>query len=128
MGESVKTTCPYCGTGCGIIAEPGAEGWTVRGDPDHPANFGRLCSKGNALAETLGMETRLTHPTIDGRRVEWPRAIAEVAGRIRSVIDLHGPDSFAFYLSGQLLTEDYYAANKLAKGFLGTANVDTNSR
>lgn len=128
MAEPVKTTCPYCGTGCGIIAEPGPEGWTVRGDPDHPANYGRLCSKGTALAETLGMETRLTHPTIDGRRVEWDQAIAEVAGRIRSVIDLHGPDSFAFYLSGQLLTEDYYAANKLAKGFLGTANVDTNSR
>ncbi|MBC7907284.1 MAG: molybdopterin-dependent oxidoreductase [Rhodospirillaceae bacterium] len=127
-GGSVKSTCPYCGTGCGIIAEPGPEGWTVHGDPDHPANFGRLCSKGAALGETLGTQTCLTHPTIDGRRVGWDQAIAEVAGRIRSVIDLHGPDSFAFYLSGQLLTEDYYAANKLAKGFLGTANVDTNSR
>ncbi|MCR6632310.1 MAG: molybdopterin-dependent oxidoreductase [Magnetospirillum sp.] len=127
-GQSVRTTCPYCGTGCGVIAEPGPEGWSVRGDPDHPANHGRLCSKGTALAETLGLETRLLAPMVDGRRVDWPHAIAEVAGRIRSVIDLHGPDAFAFYLSGQLLTEDYYAANKLAKGFLGTANVDTNSR
>ncbi len=124
MTTTVKTTCPYCGTGCGIIVEAGV----VRGDPDHPANRGRLCSKGTALAETLGLETRLLHPTIDGRRAGWDHAIAEVAGRIRSVIELHGPDSFAFYLSGQLLTEDYYAANKLAKGFLGTANVDTNSR
>ncbi|MBC7953880.1 MAG: molybdopterin-dependent oxidoreductase [Rhodospirillaceae bacterium] len=124
----VKTTCPYCGTGCGVIAEQSPDGWSMRGDPDHPANFGRLCSKGAALAETLGTETRLTHPTVDGRRVGWDHAIAEAAGRIRSVIDLHGPDSFSFYLSGQLLTEDYYAANKLAKGFLGTANVDTNSR
>ncbi|HTH15444.1 MAG TPA: molybdopterin-dependent oxidoreductase, partial [Magnetospirillum sp.] len=128
MAEAVRTTCPYCGTGCGIIAEPGPNGVAVRGDPDHPANFGRLCSKGMALGETLGQETRLPAPVVDGRPVDWQHAIAEVAGRIRSVIDLHGPDAFAFYLSGQLLTEDYYVANKLAKGFLGTANVDTNSR
>jgi assimilatory nitrate reductase catalytic subunit len=129
MVEAVRTTCPYCGTGCGLLVRPdGAGGWDIRGDPDHPANRGRLCSKGAALAETLGLETRLLHPVVDGRRVDWPQALAEVAGRIRSVIDLHGPDAFAFYLSGQLLTEDYYVANKLAKGFLGTANVDTNSR
>lgn len=128
MAEAIRTTCPYCGTGCGVVAEKGAGGWAVRGDPEHPANFGRLCSKGTALADTLGLETRLLHPVVDGRRADWETAIAETAGRIRSVIDLHGPDSFAFYLSGQLLTEDYYAANKLAKGFLGTANVDTNSR
>jgi assimilatory nitrate reductase catalytic subunit len=129
MTNSVRTTCPYCGTGCGLLVRPdGAGGWEVKGDPEHPANRGRLCSKGAALADTLGLETRLLHPMVDGRRVEWRHALAEVAGRIRSVIDLHGPDAFAFYLSGQLLTEDYYAANKLAKGFLGTANVDTNSR
>jgi assimilatory nitrate reductase catalytic subunit len=129
MAEPVKTTCPYCGTGCGLLVSPAATGrWEVRGDPDHPANFGRLCSKGAALGETLGLDTRLLHPQVDGRRVGWDDAIAETAGRIRSVIDLHGPQSFAFYLSGQLLTEDYYAANKLAKGWLGTANVDTNSR
>lgn len=125
---TTRTTCPYCGTGCGIIAEAGPNGVSVRGDPDHPANFGRLCSKGAALAETLGHKTRLKSPMVDGRAVDWDHAIAEVAGRIRSVVELHGPDAFAFYLSGQLLTEDYYAANKLAKGFLGTANVDTNSR
>ncbi len=128
MTNSVKTTCPYCGTGCGIVAEKSADGWSIKGDPDHPANFGRLCSKGMALGETLGLETRLLTPMVDGRAVDWDHALAEVAGRIRSVIELHGPDAFAFYLSGQLLTEDYYAANKLAKGFLGTANVDTNSR
>ncbi|WP_142850438.1 nitrate reductase [Telmatospirillum sp. J64-1] len=128
MADCVRTTCPYCGTGCGVIAERREEDWTVRGDPDHPANHGRLCSKGTALADTLALDTRLLHPMVDGRRVDWPHAIRETASRIRSVIDRHGPDSFAFYLSGQLLTEDYYAANKLAKGFLGTANVDTNSR
>ncbi|KAF0112712.1 MAG: nitrate reductase catalytic subunit [Rhodospirillaceae bacterium] len=145
MARDVKTTCPYCGVGCGVIATdvtpPGASagmtagasagmtaGWTVRGDPDHPANRGRLCSKGTALAETLGLETRLLHPVVDGRVVGWEEAIAETAHRLRALIDAHGPDTFAFYLSGQLLTEDYYVANKLAKGFLGTANVDTNSR
>jgi assimilatory nitrate reductase catalytic subunit len=128
MAEAIRTVCPYCGVGCGVIATAGADGVTIAGDPDHPANRGRLCSKGTALADTLGAETRLLHPVVDGRRVSWNDAIAETAGRIRSVIELHGPDSFAFYLSGQLLTEDYYAANKLAKGYLGTANVDTNSR
>lgn len=128
MAEEVRTTCPYCGTGCGVIMTPQADGWQVKGDPDHPANYGRLCSKGTALAETLIPDNRLGHPLVDGRQVSWSQALIEAAGRIRSVIDLHGPDSFAFYLSGQLLTEDYYTANKLAKGFLGTANVDTNSR
>ncbi|OAN50042.1 nitrate reductase [Magnetospirillum moscoviense] len=124
----VRTTCPYCGTGCGLVVTPEADGWKVAGDPQHPANFGRLCSKGTALADTLAPDSRLLRPEVDGRAVDWTHATAEAAGRIRSVIELHGPDSFAFYLSGQLLTEDYYAANKLAKGFLGTANVDTNSR
>ena len=128
MAELIHTTCPYCGVGCGVIARPGDGGWTLRGDPDHPANHGRLCSKGMALGETLGLETRLLHPEADGRRVSWDEAVAETARRIGSVIEAHGPDAFAFYLSGQLLTEDYYAANKLAKGFLGSANVDTNSR
>ncbi|MBI5164451.1 MAG: molybdopterin-dependent oxidoreductase, partial [Magnetospirillum sp.] len=128
MAEAIRTTCPYCGTGCGLVVAAKDDGWVVRGDPDHPANYGRLCSKGAALADTLGLETRLLHPLVDGRPATWDDAIAETAGRIRSVIELNGPDSFAFYLSGQLLTEDYYVANKLAKGFLGTANVDTNSR
>ncbi|KAF0222266.1 MAG: nitrate reductase catalytic [Rhodospirillaceae bacterium] len=128
MADRIRTTCPYCGVGCGVIAEKAADGWVVRGDPEHPANYGRLCSKGTALGDTLGLETRLLYPVVDGRRADWDTAITEAAGRIRAVTDLHGPDSFAFYLSGQLLTEDYYAANKLAKGYLGTANVDTNSR
>ena len=129
MAGCVKTTCPYCGTGCGVEVTPSAGSeWTVKGDPDHPANGGRLCSKGSALADTLGLETRLLTPQVDGSTSDWPTAIAAVADRIRRTIAEHGPNSFAFYLSGQLLTEDYYAANKLAKGFLGTANVDTNSR
>ncbi|MBF0093562.1 MAG: molybdopterin-dependent oxidoreductase [Alphaproteobacteria bacterium] len=128
MVEETRTTCPYCGVGCGVIVQADDAGWRVRGDPDHPANRGRLCSKGAALAETLGLDTRLLHPVVDGTQTGWEEAIAETARRIRSAIDQEGPDAFAFYLSGQLLTEDYYVANKLAKGYLGTANVDTNSR
>jgi assimilatory nitrate reductase catalytic subunit len=125
MADPVKTTCPYCGTGCGVLAKPDG---AIVGDPDHPANAGRLCSKGAALGETLGLETRLLYPEIDGRRVGWDEATEEIATRIRETIASHGAQSVAFYLSGQLLTEDYYAVNKLAKGFLGTAHVDTNSR
>jgi assimilatory nitrate reductase catalytic subunit len=98
------------------------------GDPAHPANLGRLCSKGSALHETLGLRTRLLHPRVDGRRASWDEALDRVAGAFRASIEAHGPDSVALYVSGQLLTEDYYAANKLAKGFLGTANIDSNSR
>jgi assimilatory nitrate reductase catalytic subunit len=108
-------------------------GATVVGDPAHPANFGRLCSKGSALAETLSLERRLLHPMLrhaDGSlvRVDWDTAVDKVAVGLRTVVDRDGPDAVAFYLSGQLLTEDYYVANKLMKGFLGSANVDTNSR
>jgi assimilatory nitrate reductase catalytic subunit len=125
----VHTTCPYCGVGCGIVAVPdGLGGAEIAGDPDHPANRGRLCSKGAALGETLSLEDRLLHPEIDGRRVSWDVALDRVASGFREIIDRHGPDAVAFYVSGQLLTEDYYAANKLCKGFLGTANIDTNSR
>ena len=124
-----RTTCPYCGVGCGVIASVAADGTVaVRGDPEHPANFGRLCSKGAALAETLDPATRLLHPEIGGQRVEWGAALDTVAAGIRAAIDKHGPDSVAFYVSGQLLTEDYYVANKLMKGFIGSANIDTNSR
>jgi assimilatory nitrate reductase catalytic subunit len=119
-----RTTCPYCGVGCGVIAENGG----VRGDPDHPANFGKLCVKGAALAETVGLEDRLLEPRIEGRAASWDEAVSKVAGEFSRVIAEHGPDAVAFYVSGQLLTEDYYVANKLAKGFLGTANIDTNSR
>ncbi|MBB6306987.1 molybdopterin-dependent oxidoreductase [Xanthobacter tagetidis] len=130
----VKTTCPYCGVGCGVAVVPDAAGGAhVEGDKAHPANFGRLCSKGAALGETLGLETRLLYPmmrTGDGplARTSWDVALDRVARDLAAVIDSHGPGSAAFYLSGQLLTEDYYVANKLAKGFLGTAHVDTNSR
>ena len=131
---SVKTTCPYCGVGCGVKATPdGLGGALIEGDHDHPANLGRLCSKGAALGETLGLGTRLLHPMVRGAdgalaRATWDEALDRIASDLRDIIDRHGPQAVAFYLSGQLLTEDYYAANKLAKGFLGTANVDTNSR
>ncbi len=125
----VQTTCPYCGVGCGVIATPdGAGGAAIAGDKSHPANFGRLCSKGSALGETLGLETRLLYPMVDGARSTWDAATQRIADGFRQTIERHGPDAVAFYLSGQLLTEDYYVANKLMKGFIGSANVDTNSR
>ncbi|WP_421907720.1 molybdopterin-dependent oxidoreductase [Mameliella sp.] len=127
--ETVRSTCPYCGVGCGVLLtpQPGG-GLDVRGDPDHPANFGRLCSKGSALGETVGMGHRLLMPRIGGRDVSWDSALCTVAERFAATIAEHGPDSVAFYVSGQLLTEDYYVANKLMKGFIGSANIDTNSR
>jgi assimilatory nitrate reductase catalytic subunit len=126
---TVKTTCPYCGVGCGVVAAKESAGTVrVEGDRLHPANFGRLCSKGSALAETIGLEGRLLEPLVDGRAVDWDVALDHVAEGFGRIIREHGPDSVAFYVSGQLLTEDYYVINKLAKGFVGTANIDTNSR
>ncbi|MDQ1899702.1 molybdopterin-dependent oxidoreductase [Paracoccus sp. WLY502] len=125
----IRTTCPYCGVGCGILATPdGAGGLAVAGDPDHPANLGRLCVKGSALGETVGLMGRLLAPQIHGRDAGWDQALDLVARRFSDCIASHGPDSVAFYVSGQLLTEDYYVANKLMKGFIGSANIDTNSR
>ncbi len=125
----VRTTCAYCGVGCGITATvTGAREAAIAGDAEHPANRGRLCSKGTHLGETTGLEGRLLHPTIGGRRASWDRALDLVAKRFRETIAQHGPNSVAFYVSGQLLTEDYYVANKLMKGFIGSANIDTNSR
>ncbi len=130
--QTVRTTCPYCGVGCGIEAQ--RQGTTVtvqvqvRGDERHPANFGRLCSKGSALAETLDLEGRLLYPEIHGRRASWDQALDAVAEGLRDVIVRDGPAAVAFYVSGQLLTEDYYLANKLMKGFIGSGNIDTNSR
>ncbi len=121
---AVRTTCPYCGVGCGVLATPTSS----VGDPLHPANLGRLCSKGSALHETLGLETRLLYPRVGGRRASWNAALDRVADAFRTTLDRYGPDSAAIYVSGQLLTEDYYAANKLAKGFLGIGNIDSNSR
>ncbi|MGV1756977.1 molybdopterin-dependent oxidoreductase [Rhizobium sp. A22-96] len=129
MPVETKTTCPYCGVGCGVVASVGGDGKvSVKGDPDHPANFGRLCSKGSALAETIDLDGRLLHPEINGERASWDQALDLVAKRFGEAIAEHGPDSVAFYVSGQLLTEDYYVANKLMKGFIGSANIDTNSR
>jgi assimilatory nitrate reductase catalytic subunit len=124
-----RTTCPYCGVGCGVIARVDNDGkTTIVGDPDHPANFGKLCSKGLALAETMVPEGRLTQPMINSKPVPWSQATHMVAARFSSAIKQHGPDSVALYVSGQLLTEDYYVANKFMKGFVGSANIDTNSR
>ncbi len=126
---AVRTTCPYCGVGCGVLASRKADGLVVvRGDPDHPANYGRLCSKGTALGETTGLEDRLLTPMVDGVATGWEAALDRVAHGFAAAIDRHGPESVAFYVSGQLLTEDYYVANKLMKGFIGAANIDTNSR
>ncbi len=125
----IRTTCAYCGVGCGIEATASAgRSVTIKGDKAHPANLGKLCSKGTHLGETVGLEGRLLHPMIGDAQVSWDKALDEVAGRMRTTIEEHGPDSVAFYVSGQLLTEDYYVANKLLKGFVGTGNIDTNSR
>ena len=127
--HEVRTTCPYCGVGCGVLVSQTTDGVVqVKGDPDHPANYGRLCSKGSALGETVDLEGRLLVPKIAGKQVSWDQALDTVAEKFSSVITEHGPDAVAFYVSGQLLTEDYYVANKLMKGFIGSANIDTNSR
>ncbi|MDH7637672.1 nitrate reductase [Sphingomonas oryzagri] len=129
MSVPVRTTCAYCGVGCGVLATPtGERSVTIQGDPDHPANYGRLCSKGTHLGETVGLEGRLLHPMIGDKRASWDKALDLVARRFKETIARHGPDSVAFYVSGQLLTEDYYVANKLMKGFIGSSNIDTNSR
>jgi assimilatory nitrate reductase catalytic subunit len=126
--QKLRTTCPYCGVGCGVLIEKRRDGINVAGDPDHPANFGRLCSKGYALADTLGLDNRLLYPSVNGKRARWDEATGLIADKFRSIIAAEGPDAIAFYVSGQILTEDYYVANKLMKGFIGSANIDTNSR
>jgi len=129
MSAVVRTTCPYCGVGCGVLACVQPDGAAkISGDPGHPANRGALCSKGSALGETIGLAGRLLQPRLHGREVEWDQAIQAVATGFKRVIAQHGPDAVAFYVSGQLLTEDYYVANKLMKGFIGSGNIDTNSR
>ena len=191
----VRTTCPYCGVGCGVLATPRADGGVdIAGDSTHGANLGRLCVKGSALGETVGLEDRLLYPEIAAaplplagrgwgrgkptepdasaleappspdlashdpmhgswrsagrsgappssasppqgvgglkarRRASWDEALDTVAQGFARIIAEHGPDAVAFYVSGQLLTEDYYLANKLMKGYIGSANIDTNSR
>jgi assimilatory nitrate reductase catalytic subunit len=130
---AVRTTCPYCGVGCGVQATPSGDGAVIiAGDQTHPANGGRLCVKGSALGDTLSLDGRLLHPAVrEGgalRQVSWDAALDKVAGGFRDIIAEHGPDAVALYVSGQLLTEDYYVANKLMKGYIGSANIDTNSR
>jgi anaerobic selenocysteine-containing dehydrogenase len=128
------TLCPYCGVGCGLLVR--VEDGTVRrvkGDPDHPANFGDICAKAVHLPPTL-TRGRLLFPEVRSRRdarrerVPWELALRLTAERIREIVATDGPDAVAFYASGQLLTEEYYLGGKLAKGFLGTNNFDTNSR
>ena len=127
---TIQTTCPYCGVGCGISAVVNQTQHTVniKGDQSHPANAGRLCSKGSALGDTINLEGRLLDPHINSQVVDWDAALSLVANTFLETINKFGPDSVAIYGSGQLLTEDYYVANKLMKGFIGTANMDTNSR
>lgn len=129
----IKSTCAYCGVGCGIEVRPTASGkLEVRGDKDHPSNYGKLCTKGAALGDTVTPIGRLTQPmqrAASGQQLlPWNRASQLVADKFKQAIEEHGPDSVAFYVSGQLLTEDYYVANKLMKGFIGSANIDSNSR
>ncbi|GAB4465955.1 MAG: nitrate reductase [Burkholderiaceae bacterium] len=134
-----RTTCPYCGVGCGVIIESrGTEIVGVRGDPLHPANFGKLCTKGTTLALTarplVTQQVRAHAPLLRKQRsapriaTDWETALGHVADRIAGCVERHGPDSVGIYISGQLLTEDYYVFNKLAKGLLGTNNIDSNSR
>ncbi len=128
MSISIQTTCPYCGVGCGVIATVSDDGVAIAGDKEHPANFGRLCSKGSALGQTVDLDQRLLYPEVHGHRIDWDSALDTVADGFGRIIKEHGADAVAMYVSGQLLTEDYYVANKLMKGYLGTANIDTNSR
>ncbi len=111
-----------------MVAKKNGSVVEIAGDTEHPSNFGRLCSKGSALGETLSLDGRLLHPSVSGVRKSWDEALSHVAGQFQKIIAEHGPESVAFYVSGQLLTEDYYVANKLMKGGIGTANIDTNSR
>jgi assimilatory nitrate reductase catalytic subunit len=125
MPDEIRTTCPYCGVGCGVVVRTDG---TLAGDPSHPSNRGRLCSKGAALGDTLDDSSRLLRPRAFGRDVSWNAVLDLIATRFRETIATHGSDSVAFYVSGQVLTEDYYVANKLMKGFIGSGNIDTNSR
>jgi len=137
--RETRSTCPYCGVGCGVIIESaGTQITGVRGDPDHPANFGRLCTKGSTLALTathaVTQQTRLLYPMRREHRheapkqVSWDNALDFAATSFAHIIRDHGPEAVGFYISGQLLTEDYYVFNKLVKGLIGSNNVDSNSR
>ena len=132
LTTDINTTCPYCGVGCGITVSNStnhsAQAVLINGDKYHPANFGKLCIKGKNLADTLDNDNRLLTPQINNKVQKWSRALDFVASKINQSIDEYGKESVGFYVSGQLLTEDYYVANKLMKGFIGSGNIDTNSR
>ena len=136
--RTTRSTCPYCGTGCGVLIESvNDQIVNVKGDPQHPANFGRLCTKGSTLhltaSQPVTRQTRLLSPHIRTTRgdkpvaASWDQAMTMAADKLADIIREHGPQAVGFYGSGQLLTEDYYVVNKLVKGYLGTANIDTNS-
>ncbi|WP_333704987.1 molybdopterin-dependent oxidoreductase, partial [Vibrio hepatarius] len=129
----IKTTCAYCGVGCGVEARPKLSGeLEIRGDKSHPSNYGKLCTKGIALGDTVIHDGRLLTPiekSQSGDKIlDWDSATQLVADKFSHAIERYGSDSVAFYVSGQLLTEDYYVANKLMKGFIGASNIDSNSR
>ena len=128
----MQTTCPYCGVGCGVDVVTQGDGnrplSQLGGTPEHPANFGRLCIKGTHLLDTLGAEKRLLAPRILGKKASWDSAIGIIAQKLTQTLVDYGPEAIGLYGSGQLLTEDYYVANKFMKGFIGSANIDTNSR
>ena len=127
--EKIKTTCPYCGVGCGVVVSKKDQSHVdIQGDKQHPANLGSLCIKGKNLAETIDNNNRLKTPVINGEPQSWSRTLDYVASKFNETIAQEGKDAVAFYVSGQLLTEDYYVANKLMKGFIGSGNIDTNSR
>ena len=136
MKTVTRSTCCYCGVGCGVLIEAEHGRITgIAGDPDHPANFGRLCTKGRTLPLTAaGTGGRALRPEMRLARnapreaTDWDSALDHVASRFAQIIERDGPDAVAFYISGQLLTEDYYVFNKLAKGLVRTNNIDTNSR
>src|SRR3989440_10075259 len=133
--KEFKTLCPYCGVGCGILASTdGSRVTRIKGDPHHPANFGKLCHKGSTIAQTVDSPTRLRYAMMRDDRakpllaVSPSRAIARAAERLNHILQTHGPQAIGFYLSGQLTTESQYLFNKFAKGFLRTNHVDSNSR
>ncbi len=121
---NIQSACPYCGVGCGIKICNGK----IEGDVNHPANKGALCVKGTALTDSLCMPSRLLYPKVSQQEVSWDTATSAISDKIQQVLAESGPEAIGMYVSGQLLTEDYYVANKLMKGFIGSANIDTNSR
>ena len=134
MLSGTRTTCSYCGVGCGIVVREHKGTLQVEGDPEHPVNRGMLCSKGRTLGYTIADKTdRILYPRLRASRghsqsrVTWDTALNRAANVFRSITEKYGPDSVGFYVSGQLLTEEYYIVNKLTKGFIGTNNIDTNS-